>query len=135
MHIDVLLQDRDLFSALSYALSPIPGRNQEFQMEILSNWKELERRIGKGETELAVVQPDFPGDAPGHHRITLPLERIRECTSYGQLVLYIARGGKGLTSPTYRRLRFPFLMIQGIDDHPHSILRVLARTWVFRCLP
>jgi AraC-like DNA-binding protein len=79
------------------------------------------------------VDPWFGASDPRRDVQLLELEALKRVVGAGGIVLYASSTGKGLNAlRAIHPKEFPFLITQGIDDDPRSILRVLARSLVRR---
>lgn len=133
--ISVLLDDSRAYRALRLAFRTGLGGPAAVQLRFVSSWSELRHDIGAELCDLAIVQPCF-GMPPSLPEPNLPkLEGLASVWDRGKVILYLSHPNP---SPSLfhdlGRLGFPFLLVQGIDDDPRSILRIVARAGARRNL-
>lgn len=131
MRVDVLTEDSPILDAVRLGLRG--AKSETWVLKALFSWEEFISRAGRQAFDIALVQTTFPVSRsldPGGVRF---LERAGEVSKAAILIPVLARSSQ--SPPSLRSLdpvRFPIVLIEGTDDHPHVILRALARASVLR---
>ena len=128
MHIAVLLDHSQAVRSLRSAFRLGPGGPARAHLRSLSTWTELYDLLASDECDLALVQPchGYPPTSPDPS--LAGLETLATRWPREQVVLFVVRPRPG---PHLLRdigqMGFPYLLVQGIDDDPRTILRTVAR--------
>lgn len=132
---DALLEDPALVRSVYLTIEADPRLRGISHLSFSSSWDELDTRAEHGSFDVAFVQPPLPADSPQGADTLGRLARLRIRLGPGGLIPFVA-GGPGLqdTLKELMRLRFPIVLVQGIDDDPGTILRALARAGTLRSL-
>lgn len=128
MRVDLLIKDLDAVVAFSRAMrSPLEGP-LPIELKYLSSWQAVIRRAQDGAGDVTVVQADFPPDDSARGTWMLRLKQLTSVVPAGGVVPYVCRSdSSGSVLCAIRHVGFPFLIVQGVDDDAHSLLRILAR--------
>lgn len=133
MRVDVLLDDPAAIRAVRLAFRQYPGIQRTCILHQLLSWAELDARADEGDFDVAVVQPTFASSGPPRPDGVQRLGRLQGKSKPGSLIPFVCRSAR---TPALLQelasLRFPIVLVQGIDDDPRSILRALSRAKTFR---
>lgn len=133
MRIDALLHEPGLVHSLRLALRQDARIRRKSPLFLPASWEELHSRAIDRSIDIALVQPSFPVKEAVPPNGLRKLERLVDSLGPGSVIPFLSESDQttsvlqALASP-----RFPFLLLQGIDDHPAAILRVLGRAETFR---
>lgn len=128
MQIAVLLDHPQAFRALRSAFRLGPGGPVNAQLRFLSNWTELHDTLASEECDLAIVQPCHGQPSTSPDPSLAELETLATLWPREQVILPVVhlRPNPGLLRDI-GQMAFPYLLVQGIDDDPKTILRTVAR--------
>jgi AraC-like DNA-binding protein len=125
VNIDTLLLSPRSTVALRLAIGIDPLLKHGCDIHPLSSWDELCDRAEDGSFDLAFLDPGFPHGNGRPDQGILELEKIRSFSGAASLILYSQSDTRSLL--LLQRIGFPFCVLEGIDDNPRSLLRVMAR--------
>ena len=128
MRLAVLLEDQRQYLTLRRTFHPIHGPGNPPSLEHFHSWCEMLATVDQGEMDLALVDPSLgsPGNEP---RPNLPaLDSLAERMARDRIIHYLKNGAADAGSvQDLGRLGYPYLLVQGVDDDPRSLMRILAR--------
>jgi len=135
MRIHVLIQDLEGLVALQQAVEEASGEVRDCHLHICGSWEQLVQGAREGKVELAVVQPLFSTPGRVTPSIAINLGRIEAVFGDGGPILFLGRteAERGILSHLAAS-RFRFVLVQGDDNDPRRIIRLLSRAEGFRII-
>ncbi len=135
MLVHVLIQVLEGLVILQRAIRQNRGLRGACQLHICGSWKELAFEAQEDRIQMAVVQPLFATSDQSEVSVVNNLGRIEAALGPEGLILFLGQTGvERAILAELAAFRFPFVLIQGIDDDPPSILRLLARAEIYRMI-
>ena len=135
MPVDALLHDSAAIHSLRVALRRHPSLPVKCPLCLLSSWDELHSRANEKAFDVVLVQPSFPVRTKVPPNGLRNIERLTQVLEPGRVILFLSKSDQtGALLQALAPPRFPFVLLQGIDDHPSSILRVLSRAQSHRMI-
>ncbi len=133
MRLTVRLDDLGMTLAVRRAFRREEGGAAGVAVEFVPSWEELGALVGEAEWGLGwvVAQSCPPGAPPAWPAHLARLEALAPAGARERWILYFPRPHPpSEVLQEFGRMGFPFLLFQGVDDHPQRILRCLARAQV-----